>query len=40
MLITHAAREGNVTACIAALEGLPDVHEVASRMRVEDRRER
>lgn len=39
VLITHAAREGNVTACIAALEGLADVHEVASRMRVEDRRE-
>lgn len=37
LLITHAAREGNVRACIAALADLPAVRSVASLMRVEGR---
>ncbi|MEE8599686.1 homoserine dehydrogenase [Euzebya tangerina] len=37
LLVTHAAREGNVQACVAALEGLSEVRRVASLMRVEGR---
>ena len=39
LLITHAAREGNVRACVEALKDLSDVNAIASSMRVEDRRE-
>ncbi len=37
LLITHAAREGNVRACIDALRALDVVRDVASLMRVEGR---
>lgn len=37
LLVTHAAREGNVQACVRALAGLDAVHSVASLMRVEGR---
>ncbi|WP_370327757.1 homoserine dehydrogenase [Euzebya sp.] len=37
LLVTHAAREGNVQACAAALEELDVVRSVASLMRVEGR---
>jgi homoserine dehydrogenase len=35
LLVTHAARDGNVRACAAALADLPEVRSVASLMRVE-----
>ena len=34
-LVTHAAREGNVQACVAELSSKPEVRKVASLMRVE-----
>jgi homoserine dehydrogenase len=37
LLVTHAAREGNVRACADALRQLPSVRSVASLMRVEGR---
>ncbi len=37
LLVTHAAREGNVRACVAELEQLAEVRAVASLMRVEGR---
>jgi homoserine dehydrogenase len=37
LLVTHAARDGNVRACADALAGLPEVRSVASLMRVEGR---
>lgn len=37
LLVTHAAREGNVQDCVAALKELPVVRDVASLMRVEGR---
>ena len=37
LLVTHAAREGNVQDCVTALDGLAEVRSVASLMRVEGR---